>query len=123
MRCEANHSEFACGNSFFYIFLVVVAIAPYNTSAILGYAILHGTGQYLDSLVSGKIEVTQRQRHFNCMLYVFLYQNTVETADNFVLLPTPFSEMAVFLKVAKQYDFTAVASLAKCVWVIPDMSQ
>jgi len=57
------------------------------------------------------------------MLYVFLYQNTVETADNFVLLPTPFSEMAVFLKVAKQYDFTAVASLAKCVWVIPDMSQ
>ena len=71
MRCEANHSEFACGNSFFYIFLVVVAIAPYNTSAILGYAILHGTGQYLDSLVSGKIEVTQRQRHFNCMLYVF----------------------------------------------------
>ena len=102
-----------------HCFLVVVALAPYNTSAMLIYAILHGNGQCLDSLVSGKIEVTQRQWYLSCMQY-FLSEHTRDYRQYCVFCRLskaihPFSEMVLFLKVANWYDFTAVASLAKCV--------
>ena len=74
-------------------------------------------------LVLAKIEVTKRQLY--AIFFMSEHTRDYRQYCAFCRLSKaihPFSEMVLFLKVAKWYDFTAVASLAKCVGIL-DASQ